>query len=86
VELFLRTRHTMLKAIDQEFRRAGIEIAFPQQDVHVRSIEQALPIVRQPSKRSALPPRAVSPEDAMAEAAEEELDATGANKENVETR
>ncbi|RJP37912.1 MAG: hypothetical protein C4547_05220, partial [Phycisphaerales bacterium] len=33
VELFLRTRHTMLKAIDQEFRRAGIEIAFPQQDV-----------------------------------------------------
>ena len=31
--------HELHMAIDQEFRAAGIEIAFPQQDVHVRSIE-----------------------------------------------
>ena len=32
------------KAIDDEFRRAGVEIAFPQRDIHVRSIRDALPI------------------------------------------
>ena len=26
-------------AIDREFREAGIEIAFPQQDVHVRPLD-----------------------------------------------
>jgi potassium-dependent mechanosensitive channel len=31
--------HELHMAIDREFRAAGIEIAFPQQDVHVRSIE-----------------------------------------------
>jgi len=30
-------------AIDDEFRKAGIEIAFPQQDVHVRTIAAELP-------------------------------------------
>jgi potassium efflux system protein len=31
--------HELHMAIDREFRQAGIEIAFPQQDVHVRSID-----------------------------------------------
>ncbi len=31
--------HDLHMGIDREFRRAGIEIAFPQQDVHVRSID-----------------------------------------------
>ena len=29
-------------AIDREFRNAGIEIAFPQQDIHIRTIQQPL--------------------------------------------
>jgi potassium efflux system protein len=41
--------------IDDEFRQAGIEIAFPQRDVHVRSVQDVLPIIqgeqRQPSSR-----------------------------------
>jgi len=44
VEYLLPVRHALNKAIDREFRRAGIEIAFPQQDVHIRSIHDALPI------------------------------------------
>lgn len=32
-------------AIDQAFRKAGIEIAFPQRDLHVRSIRADLPVV-----------------------------------------
>jgi potassium efflux system protein len=30
-------------AIDQAYREAGIEIAFPQQDIHIRSIDAAFP-------------------------------------------
>ena len=36
--------HELHMAIDREFREAGIEIAFPQQDVHVRSIDLPLPM------------------------------------------
>lgn len=35
--------HELHMAVDREFRAAGIEIAFPQQDVHVRSIDLQLP-------------------------------------------
>ena len=35
--------HELHMAIDREFRNAGIEIAFPQHDVHVRSIDVQLP-------------------------------------------
>ena len=38
--------HELHMAIDREFREAGIEIAFPQQDVHVRSIDLPLPILQ----------------------------------------
>ena len=34
----LEVIHQLHTAIDQEFRAAGIEIAFPQRDVHIRSM------------------------------------------------
>ncbi len=37
--------HELNVAVDREFRAAGIEIAFPQQDVHIRSLEVPLPLV-----------------------------------------
>lgn len=52
VEHLLSVRHQLHKAIDREFRQAGIEIAFPQRDVHMRSIRQALPIAREPEGRT----------------------------------
>jgi potassium efflux system protein len=33
----LRTRHEINTAIARAFREAGIEIAFPQRDIHIRS-------------------------------------------------
>lgn len=48
VDYFLQTKHRLHKAIDNAFREAGIEIAFPQRDIHVRSIRSALPIVNPP--------------------------------------
>jgi potassium efflux system protein len=45
VDHLLKVRHQLHKAIDEEFRKAGIEIAFPQRDIHVRSIKAALPVV-----------------------------------------
>lgn len=35
--------HELHMAIDREFREAGVEIAFPQHDIHVRSIDIPLP-------------------------------------------
>jgi potassium-dependent mechanosensitive channel len=37
--------HELHTRIDDEFRRAGIEIAFPQQDIHIRSLPDGLPVV-----------------------------------------
>jgi potassium efflux system protein len=42
VEVLLKVRHDLHMAIDRAFREAGIEIAFPQHDVHIRSIRPAL--------------------------------------------
>lgn len=41
----LATIHDLHSRVDREFRQAGIEIAFPQQDVHIRSVsaDQRLP-------------------------------------------
>ena len=44
IDHFLPTRSDLHFAIDQAFREAGIEIAFPQRDLHVRSIKAALPL------------------------------------------
>jgi potassium-dependent mechanosensitive channel len=33
----IAVRHSLNMAIDQAFREAGIEIAFPQHDIHIRS-------------------------------------------------
>ncbi|MFW6189064.1 MAG: mechanosensitive ion channel domain-containing protein [Planctomycetota bacterium] len=48
VELRLKVRHELTMAVDRAFREKGIEIAFPQQDLHVRSIEDALTVRRKP--------------------------------------
>jgi potassium efflux system protein len=38
VSLAFMVKHQLHMAIDEAFRQAGIEIAFPQRDVHIRSI------------------------------------------------
>ena len=43
LDVLLTTRHALNKAIDREFRAAGIEIAFPQRDLHIRSIQRPMP-------------------------------------------
>jgi potassium efflux system protein len=42
---WLPLKHELHMNVDRAFRQAGIEIAFPQRDVHVRSIDDALSIV-----------------------------------------
>ncbi|MBI2825618.1 MAG: mechanosensitive ion channel [Planctomycetia bacterium] len=52
---FMMVRHDLNARIDRAFREAGIEIAFPQRDIHVRSVEPAvaaLPRLVQPRKRA----------------------------------
>ena len=38
IDNLFKVRHEIHTAIDRAFRQAGIEIAFPQRDIHVRSI------------------------------------------------
>jgi potassium efflux system protein len=38
-EVYLQVRHELHAAIAREFKQAGIEIAFPQRDIHIRSAE-----------------------------------------------
>lgn len=49
----VHTRHRLLLAVDSRFRAAGIEIAFPQRDLHLRSVSGPIvveaPAVRPPS-------------------------------------
>ena len=40
-EFALSFRHDLHMAVDKTFREAGIEIAFPQQDIHIRSVEDS---------------------------------------------
>jgi potassium efflux system protein len=44
IDDYLQVWHNINCAIDQEFRKAGIEIAFPQRDIHIRSADRSLPI------------------------------------------
>lgn len=56
--------HSLHMTIDQEFRKAGIEIAFPQRDLHVRSVKAPLRVELQrspgrsdkPTGRGSAPP------------------------------
>lgn len=43
-ENFIVTRHELHMAIDKACRETGIVIAFPQRDIHIRSIDGVLPI------------------------------------------
>ena len=49
VQQRMRARHELHMSIDKAFREAGIEIAFPQRDLHVRSLPDAW---RPPPERS----------------------------------
>lgn len=51
MDCLVDVKHQINCAIDEEFRREGIEIAFPQRDLHIRSIQAPLPI------QSSEPPR-----------------------------
>ncbi len=45
----MRIKHDLLMRIHETFRNEGIELAFPQRDVHVRSIDGALPMIALPN-------------------------------------
>jgi potassium-dependent mechanosensitive channel len=55
VESFASVRHELLSTIDAEFRKARIEIAFPQQDIHIRTVQDAFPIIDQREDRPGQP-------------------------------
>ena len=44
IDNYVPVWHGINCAIDSEFRKAGIEIAFPQQDLHIRSVDRSIPI------------------------------------------
>jgi len=51
---YLQIWHEINCAIDDEFRKAGIEIAFPQRDIHIRSVQTHIPldIEKKPSENN----------------------------------
>jgi potassium efflux system protein len=44
VNLYLDAQHSLHMAIDGAFREAGIRIAFPQRDIHIRSVSDGFPL------------------------------------------
>ncbi|WP_177167674.1 mechanosensitive ion channel domain-containing protein [Nitrosomonas marina] len=54
-DLLLETRHDLLMEIDQRFREAAIEIAFPHQDIHIRSLPEEITIVSRSDTAGARP-------------------------------
>jgi potassium efflux system protein len=57
VDDFSAIRDKVLMAIDKSFRKANIEISFPQRDIHIRSIEGTLPIARDGEAPADVPAR-----------------------------
>ena len=64
LEVYGAVQHELNSAIDTTFRAAGIEIAFPQCDVHVRSIDAALPIERRHAGPRAFHPSSAEEQEA----------------------
>ena len=62
-EIYFSTMHELHMAIDDKFRSAGIEIAFPQQDVHLHGIAGAVAnlAAAKPAQQSAAPRVVMSP-------------------------
>jgi potassium efflux system protein len=48
IETFWRAQHSLHMQIDQAFRDRGIEISFPQRDLHLRSVTSAIPVTVEP--------------------------------------
>jgi potassium efflux system protein len=44
IDNYVPVWHGINCTIDSEFRKAGIEIAFPQRDLHIRSIDSRIPV------------------------------------------
>ncbi|MCW5777522.1 MAG: mechanosensitive ion channel [Phycisphaeraceae bacterium] len=53
IDRLVPTRHQLHLAIDAAFREAGIEIAFPQRDLHLRSVEGVFTVAKDGSIRRA---------------------------------
>jgi len=58
IDSYVPVWHGINCAIDTAFRAAGVEIAFPQQDIHVRSVSKRIPMDLRPGSDSIAPPRA----------------------------
>ena len=56
IDHYLSTIDEINDTIDQEFRKHGIEIAFPQRDIHIRSINASLPIASENAISQSLNP------------------------------
>ena len=41
-DVYIQLRHELNAAIDAAFRDSGIDMAFPQQDIHIRSLPAGL--------------------------------------------
>ncbi len=50
-DVYLQARHELHMEIDRAFREAGIVIAFPQQDVHLYSTADTLPLMDNPPEK-----------------------------------
>jgi small-conductance mechanosensitive channel len=64
----------MHSRIDNAFRNAGIEIAFPQRDIHIRSIRDSLPVTEREtftSKQRNAQDKGVAPDAAVGEQLED---------------
>jgi potassium efflux system protein len=48
----LTTMHQLRTAIDRKFKKAGLEIPFPQRDLHVRSVDPAIKLNGDKSQNS----------------------------------